>query len=91
MDGTIFDTSIAEIAKSAGLYNPGRPYEPYQFPLGTGSVIKGWDIGIGLLRPGAKGVLYLPSSFAYGERGSGPTIPPNAILIFDVELVEIVK
>ncbi len=91
MDGTIFDTSIEELAKTAGLYNPGRPYEPIIFPLGTGSVIKGWDIGIGLLRPGAKGVLYIPSSLAYGERGSGPTIAPNAILIFNVELVEIIK
>lgn len=91
LDGTVFDTSIEEIAKSEGTFNPGRPYEPYQFPLGAGAVIKGWDIGIGLLKAGTKAVLYVPSPIGYGDRGSGAIIPPNAILIFDVELVEVVK
>ncbi len=91
LDGTMFDTSIEELAKSEGIVNPGRTYEPYQFPLGTGSVIRGWDIGIGLIKEGTKAVLYIPSPIGYGDRGSGATIPPNAILIFDVELVEVVK
>jgi FKBP-type peptidyl-prolyl cis-trans isomerase len=89
LNGQVFDTSNSDLAKEAGLYNPGRPYVPYSFQLGTGSVIPGWDIGIGLLNAGTKAILYVPSKLAYGTRGSGAGIPPNSILVFDVELVSI--
>ncbi len=88
MSGQVFDTSVEAVAREAGVFNEDRPYQPYQFALGTGSVIRGWDIGIGLLKRGGKGVLYIPSTLAYGERATG-IIPANAILIFDVELVDI--
>jgi len=75
-NGNIFDSSI-----SRG--------QPIAFPLGQGRVIKGWDEGIALLRVGEKARLIIPSELGYGEAGAGGLIPPNATLIFDVELVEL--
>ena len=75
-NGTSFDSSI-----SRG--------EPISFPIGVGRVIKGWDEGIALLKVGEKARLLIPSALAYGERGAGGAIPPNADLIFDVELVSV--
>lgn len=65
--------------------------EPITFPLGMGRVIPGWDEGISLLKIGGKGTLYIPSTLGYGARGAGGVIPPNAVLIFDVELVSFKK
>jgi len=75
-DGTKFDSSR----------DLGRT--PIEFPLGMGRVIKGWDEGIGKLRVGEQAVLVIPSTIAYGARGRG-SIPPDATLIFIVELVGI--
>ena len=91
LDGTVFDTSIEEEAKAAGVFSPGRTYEPYGFSLVTGSVIQGWHIGVGNLAEGAKAKLIIPSRHAYGPQSRGPVIKPNSILVFDVELVEIVE
>ncbi len=63
--------------------------EPIAFPLGTGQVIKGWDQGIAMLPAGSKAVLLIPSALAYGTRGAGADIPANAVLRFEVELVDI--
>ena len=63
--------------------------QPIDFPLGQGRVIKGWDEGIALLNVGSKATFIIPPDLAYGARGAGGVIPPNATLIFDVELVEI--
>ncbi len=88
IDGKIFDTSIEKDAKSAGIYNDQRPYEPISFGLGQGEVIPGWDEGISLMKVGGKARLIIPSKLGYGERGAGNgAIPPCAVLIFDVELV----
>jgi len=76
IDGTQFDSSIDR-------------GEPLSFNIGRGEVIRGWDLGIALLKTGGKGTLYIPSPLAYGTRGSAPVIPPNAVLKFDVELIEI--
>ena len=76
-DGSVFDSSL----------NPGR--SPFTFTLGAGSVIKGWDIGIKEMKVGGKRKLIIPPDLAYGANGAGGVIPPNATLIFDVELVEI--
>lgn len=62
---------------------------PFEFTLGQGRVIKGWDEGIALLNTGSKATFIIPSALGYGERGAGGSIPPNTILKFDVELLEI--
>lgn len=75
-DGTVFDSSY-------------KRKEPIEFPLGKGHVIEGWDEGIQLLKEGDKARFVIPSNLAYGSRGAGGVIPPNATLIFDVELVKV--
>jgi FKBP-type peptidyl-prolyl cis-trans isomerase FkpA len=62
---------------------------PFDFTLGQGQVIQGWDQGIAALPKGSKATLYIPSPLGYGERGAGGDIPPNAVLSFDVELIDI--
>ena len=91
MEGIVFDTSFEEIAKEANIYSPGRPYEPIAFAIGTGAVIQGWDIGLGLLDEGGKATLVIPSPLAYGNRGAGALVKANSTLVFTVELVEIVE
>ena len=63
--------------------------EPIEIPIGVGQVIKGWDEGIQLLKEGEAATLLIPSELGYGTRGAGGVIPPNAWLIFDVELVKV--
>lgn len=61
--------------------------QPFAFPLGAGRVIRGWDEGIAKLRIGSKALLYIPADLGYGARGAGGVIPPNATLIFEVEVL----
>jgi peptidylprolyl isomerase len=75
-DGTKFDSSIDR-------------GEPYTFNLGMGQVIAGWDLGLRGMKVGATRQLVVPAALAYGERGYGGVIPPNATLIFEIELLEV--
>jgi len=74
VDGTVFDSSY-------------KRKEPIEFQLGVGQVISGWDEGLQLLHVGDKARFVIPSDLAYGSAGAGGVIPPDAILVFDVELV----
>lgn len=89
LDGKVFDTNSKEEAEKAGIVQPGRPYEPFQFVVKSGQVIPGWDEGFLLLNQGSKARLIIPSKLAYGANQSGPNIAPYSPLIFDVELLSI--
>ncbi len=78
-DGTIFDSSK----------NPGR--DPFRFTVGMGQVIRGWDEGFVGMKIGGTRTLTIPPEMGYGARGAGDVIPPNAVLIFEVELLEVEK
>ncbi|HQA74960.1 peptidylprolyl isomerase [Flavobacterium sp.] len=91
-DGTLFDTSEPEVAKQFGKFDPVRAhqngYRALPYTVGTNQMIPGFAEGIKNMKLGDKVVIFIPSKMAYGEQGAGGVIPPNADLIFEVELIK---
>ena len=75
-DGRKFDSSVDRA-------------QPFSFPLGAGHVIKGWDEGVAGMKEGGKRKLTIPAALGYGARGAGGVIPPNATLVFEVDLLRV--
>jgi FKBP-type peptidyl-prolyl cis-trans isomerase len=99
---TIAKGATAVVHYTGWLYDPKAPEnkgmkfdssrdrdEPFDFPLGGGQVISGWDNGVEGMQVGGQRRLIIPPAMGYGARGAGGVIPPNATLVFDVELLEI--
>ncbi|PBJ12266.1 peptidylprolyl isomerase [Flavobacterium sp. ACN6] len=92
-DGTLFDTSLEDVATQFGKFDPARAaakaYSPIDFKAGSkGGLIPGFIEGVEQLSIGDKAVLFIPSHLAYGETGAGAVIPPNANIIFEIQITE---
>lgn len=95
-NGTLFDTSNPDTAESFGAFDPQRAaqngYSPIPFEIGSkGAMIPGFEEGLSKLSIGDKAILFIPSNLGYGENGAGNVIPPNANIIFEVEMLETIK
>jgi len=89
LDGTVFDTNIRSVAEEHGLHTEEKTYTPLDFPIDQGRAIRGFSIGFKHLRSGSKAVLIIPSPLAYQNQARGERVPPNSILLFEVDFLGI--
>ena len=96
-DGAEANPGQVVVVNYRGTLESGKEFDssygrgPFSFPLGAGRVIKGWDEGVAGMKVGGKRKLVIPPDLAYGSRGAGGVIPPNATLVFEVELLDVKK
>lgn len=87
LDGTVFDTNLEDVAKENDLFVETATYNIFQFPLGSSGAIQGFSIGFQRLRSGSKGIIIIPSPYAYRNQENREKIPSNSVLVFEVDFL----
>ncbi len=89
LNDKVLTTTEEAVAKEGGIYKSSNQYVPYTFTLEKDRLLEGWLIGVPLLKEGGKGTFFLPSRYAFGTKSAAGVIPPNATLIYDIEVLEL--